>query len=159
MATSHSACLVVSLSPFSTSLCREKLSLRKIKSGAVKPFFLSFMHDPPSQDVRLKLTGQNQFAKVSLNGFETCGCLLKVFSDKRVWCQQPGVEGLTLCNLPYCWTLANIVLGFAVLHMQSYISHSLAQPCSKLQPYHHSIMQKAAGYMYNIMVLLARYDS
>ena len=44
--------------------CSEKLSLRKVKSGAVKPFFLTFVHQPPGQDVRLKLMGQRHFAEV-----------------------------------------------------------------------------------------------
>lgn len=62
---------LLTFSPLSP--CSDKLSLRKIKSGAVKPFFMTFMHQAPGQDVRLKLTGQNQFAKVSLSN---CGHML-----------------------------------------------------------------------------------
>ena len=42
----------------------DALSLRKIKSGTIKPFFLTIMHQAPKVDVRLKLTAQNHFAKV-----------------------------------------------------------------------------------------------
>ena len=49
--------------------CSDKLSLRKVKSGAVKPFFLTFVHQDPDQDVRLKLLGQRQFAEVSWQHF------------------------------------------------------------------------------------------
>ena len=46
-------------------LGRDKLTVRKIKSGAVKPFFSAFLNQSPSPDVRMKLTGQNHFAEVS----------------------------------------------------------------------------------------------
>ena len=47
------------------TLSRNELHLRKIKSGSIKPFFLTLMHQQPSPDVRLKLIAQNFFAKVS----------------------------------------------------------------------------------------------
>ena len=46
------------------AMCRSKLTLRKIKSGAIKPFFLTLMHQHPHLDVRLKLTGTNHLPEV-----------------------------------------------------------------------------------------------
>ncbi|DBA85228.1 TPA: hypothetical protein ACH3X2_005931 [Trebouxia sp. C0005] len=40
-----------------------ELRLRKIKSGSIKPFFLTLMHQQPSPDARLKLIAQHFFAK------------------------------------------------------------------------------------------------
>lgn len=54
---------LVNSQPFAL-LCRDKLTVRKIKSGAVKPFSLAFVNQSPSLDVRMKLTGQNHYAEV-----------------------------------------------------------------------------------------------
>ncbi|KAL0042386.1 hypothetical protein WJX77_010878 [Trebouxia sp. C0004] len=43
-----------------------ELHLRKIKSGSIKPFLLTLMHQQPSPDVRLKLIAQHFFAKDGL---------------------------------------------------------------------------------------------
>ena len=44
---------------------RTELELRKIKSGPAKPYFLTWMHQDPAADVRLKLTAAKHFAEVS----------------------------------------------------------------------------------------------
>lgn len=46
-------------------ICRTELELRKIKSGPVKPYFLTWMHPDQDADVRLKLTAAYHFAEVS----------------------------------------------------------------------------------------------
>ena len=55
---------ILSQERLTVSCCRNKVTIRKMKSGSVKPCFISVLSQKPFADLRIKLLAHKYFDKV-----------------------------------------------------------------------------------------------